>query len=134
MRELSGSARCGAAVKADAYGTGAVAGRIPGWRAKAAATSFVADANEGRDACARIFRTPASMCSTALFEGSFAQTPGPRPRSGGQLAANRPHSGTGNADGRPYALHVDTGMNRLGLTPEQAVQASRRAARPPLPC
>ena len=37
-----------------------------------------------------------------------------------------------NADGRPYALHVDTGMNRLGLTPEQAVRHSESSA--PTPC
>jgi alanine racemase len=38
---------------------------------------------------------------------------------------------TGNADGRPYALHIDTGMNRLGLTPEQAVRHSESSAPAP---
>jgi alanine racemase len=36
---------------------------------------------------------------------------------------------------RAYALHIDTGMNRLGLTPEQAVPRTAKAATPaPLPC
>jgi alanine racemase len=72
-------------------------------------------------------RTRESTCSTALSRARSRRS-GARPHSGDQL------TGTGrildgNADGRPYALHIDTGMNRLGLTPEQAVP-SRESRRP----
>jgi alanine racemase len=67
-----------------------------------------------------------------VFEGSFAQILAhdlvPVVNSPAQAAF-----WTGNADGRPYALHVDTGMNRLGLTPEQAAShAQADAPRPRL--
>jgi alanine racemase len=67
-----------------------------------------------------------------VFEGSFAQI----------LAhdlvpvINSPEQAafwTGNADGRPYALHIDTGMNRLGLTPEQAARHAKATRLLPCP-
>lgn len=125
MRDLSGNARCGAAVKADAYGTGAdhAAHRL----ARAGCRDFfVADANEGARLRpvlpdARIF------ILNGIFEGSFAQT----------LAhdlipvINSPQQAAfwcGNAGARAYALHIDTGMNRLGLTVEQAVRHAESSA------
>jgi hypothetical protein len=52
MRKLSGNARCGAAVKADAYGTGADHA-APRLAREGCRDFFVADANEGRDGCGR---------------------------------------------------------------------------------
>lgn len=129
MRRLSGSARCGAAVKADAYGTGA-GHAAPRLAREGCRDFFVADANEG--ARLRPLLPDAKIhVLNGVFEGSFAHT----------LAhdlipvINSPEQAAfwcGNADGRPYALHIDTGMNRLGLTPEQAVRHSESSA--PAPC
>jgi len=129
MRNLSGNARCGAAVKADAYSTGAdqVAPRLA---REGCRDFFVADANEG--ARLRPLLPDARIyVLNGVFEGSFAQT----------LAhdlvpiINAPEQAAfwcGNADGRAYALHIDTGMNRLGLSPEQAVAHSQSGV--PSPC
>ncbi|MEM5472181.1 alanine racemase [Hoeflea sp. AS60] len=129
MRDLSGSARCGAAVKADAYGTGAdhAAARLA---REGCQDFFVADANEG--ARLRPLLPDARIyVLNGVFEGSFAQT----------LAhdlvpiINSPQQAAfwcGSAGDRAYALHIDTGMNRMGLSPEQAVQHSESSM--PSPC
>lgn len=128
MRDLSGSARCGAAVKADAYGTGAemAAHRLA---REGCRDFFVADANEG-SALRPLLPEARIHVLNGVFEGSFAQV----------LAhdlvpiINSPEQAAfwcSNSDGRPYALHVDTGMNRMGLTPEEAVAHSRSSAPPP---
>ncbi|WP_245307886.1 alanine racemase [Hoeflea sp. IMCC20628] len=129
MRDLSGSARCGAAVKANGYGTGAdrVAPRLA---REGCRDFFVADANEGAGLRpllpdARIY------VLNGVFEGSFAQTLAhdliPIINSPEQAAFWLENAGT-----RDYALHIDTGMNRLGLTPEQAAAHSQGSA--PSPC
>ncbi|WP_291002577.1 alanine racemase [Hoeflea sp.] len=129
MRDLSGSARCGAAVKADGYGTGADQA-APRLLREGCRDFFVADATEGarlRPALpgARIY------VLNGVFEGSFAQTLShdmiPVINSTEQAAFWLAHAAS-----RPYALQVDTGMNRLGLTPEQAVAHSQSDA--PQPC
>lgn len=129
MRDLSGKARCGAAVKANAYGTGA--DRAAPRLARAGCRDFfVADANEGAGLRpllpeARIF------VLNGVFDGSFSQI----------LAhdlipvVNSPEQiqfWTGHAGGRDYALHVDTGMNRLGLTPEQAAAHAQAGGHAPV--
>lgn len=129
MRDLSGSARCGAAVKANAYGTGAdqVAPRLA---REGCRDFFVADANEG-SALRPLLPDARIYVLNGVFEGSFSQT----------LAhdlipiINSPEQAAfwcGNSDGRAYALHVDTGMNRMGLTPGQAAAHSQSSA--PSPC
>lgn len=128
MRDLSGSARCGAAVKANGYGTGAdrVAPRLA---REGCRDFFVADANEGA-ALRPLLPDARIYVLNGVFEGSFAQT----------LAhdlipiINSPEQAgfwCTNADGRAYALHIDTGMNRMGLTPEQAAAHSQSSAPPP---
>lgn len=117
MRDLSGPARCGAAVKADAYGLGAdqAAPRL----ARAGCRDFfVADAEEG--ARLRPVLTDARIfVLNGVFEAAFSQVLAhdliPVINAPEQAAFWRR-----NAGDRAYALHVDTGMNRLGLTPEQA--------------
>ena len=129
MRDLSGNARCGAAVKADGYGTGAdqVAPRLA---REGCRDFFVADANEGAR-LRPLLPDVRIYVLNGVFEGSFAQT----------LAhdlvpiINSPEQAAfwcENADGRAYALHIDTGMNRMGLTPEQAAAHSQGSA--PQPC
>ncbi|MCY0095753.1 alanine racemase [Hoeflea ulvae] len=129
MRDLSGNARCGAAVKADGYGTGA-AQAAPRLAREGCRDFFVADANEGASLRpllpdARIF------ILNGVFDGSFALTLAhdliPIINSPDQAAFWR-----NNAGDRAYALHVDTGMNRMGLTPEQAVAHSQSGG--PAPC
>jgi alanine racemase len=129
MRDLSGSARCGAAVKADAYGTGADHA-APRLAREGCRDFFVADANEG--ARLRPLLPDARIyVLNGVFEGSFAQT----------LAhdlvpiVNSPEQAAfwcSNAGNRAYALHIDTGMNRMGLSPEQAVHHSESGL--PSPC
>ena len=118
MRNLSGSARCGAAVKADAYGTGAER-TAPRLAREGCRDFFVADANEG--ARLRPLLPDARIyVLNGIFDGSFAQALAhdliPVINSPEQAAFWRENAGT-----RAYALQIDTGMNRLGLTPEQAV-------------
>lgn len=129
MRDLSGSARCGAAVKADAYGTGADQA-APRLAREGCRDFFVADANEGAQLRpllpdARIY------VLNGVFEEAFAQTLAhdliPVINSAEQAAF-----WCGNADARPYALHIDTGMNRMGLTPAQALAHMQGSA--PTPC
>lgn len=129
MRDLSGNARCGAAVKANAYGLGAEQA-APRLARAGCEDFFVADANEGASLRhllpdARIF------VLNGVFDGSFSQT----------LAhdlipvINSPEQAqfwTGHAGGRAHALHVDTGMNRLGLTPEQAADHAQSGGRAPV--
>ncbi|MDZ7601445.1 MAG: alanine racemase [Hoeflea sp.] len=129
MRDLSGQARCGAAVKADAYGTGADQA-APRLLREGCRDFFVADATEGARLSpllpgARIY------VLNGVFEGSFATI----------LAhdlipvINSPEQAAfwlANAGRRAYALQIDTGMNRLGLTPEQAVAQAQDGG--PQPC
>jgi alanine racemase len=128
MRDLSGSARCGAAAKADAYGTG-MDRAAPRLAREGCRDFFVADANEGARLRPLLPDVRIHVLN-GVFEGSFAQT----------LAhdlvpiINSPEQAAfwcSNADGRPYALHIDTGMNRLGLTPEQAVAHADAGGPPP---
>ena len=72
MRDLSGNARCGAAVKADAYGTGA-AQVAPRLAHEGCRDFFVAEASEG--ASLRPLLPDARIyVLNGVFEGSFAQT------------------------------------------------------------
>lgn len=106
-------------VKADAYGLGAgpVARRL--W-AEGARRFFVARANEGRalrralgvQRPAEIYVLDGAAPGRAgLFSGGELR---PVLNSPEQVAAWRA------AGGGPCAVHIDTGMNRLGLRPEEA--------------
>lgn len=128
LRELSGNARCGAAVKADGYGIGAIeaASRLA---REGCRDFFVADANEGASLRPHLPDVRIHVLN-GVFDGSFAQILAhdlvPVINSTEQAAFWME-----NADGRPYALHIDTGMNRLGLTPEQATEYAQSNARAP---
>ena len=129
MRDLSGLARCGAAVKADAYGTGADHA-APRLLREGCRDFFVADAGEA--ARLRPLLPDARIyVLNGAFDGAFAQLLAhdliPVINSPGQAAFWRD-----NAGGRAYALQIDTGMNRLGLTPEEAVAHAEAGG--PAPC
>ncbi|WP_394688676.1 alanine racemase [Hoeflea sp.] len=128
LRDLSGSARCGAAVKADGYGIGAIeaASRLA---REGCRDFFVADANEGASLRPHLPDVRIHVLN-GVFDGSFAQILAhdlvPVINSAEQAAF-----WTANVDGRAYALHIDTGMNRLGLTPEQTAEYAQSNAPAP---
>lgn len=122
LRDLAGAAECAAVVKADAYGIGLE----PAVRALArtgCTTFFVAHLSEGLRA-----RAAGPEATIYVLNGLLPGTSeiyvehGLRPVLGsreelvewtalGRTTRQRP----------PAALHVDTGMNRLGLRPEEAL-------------
>ena len=128
LAKFSGSARTSAVVKADAYGLGAVQVGKALERA-GCDTFFVATPDEGvrlRAALpeARIFTL------NGMWRGTEEQVFGSRliPVIGSleQLA-----SVLATGQDYPYALYIDTGMNRLGLSSEEtAVLANQAPYRP----
>lgn len=118
LDQLAGAAEAGAVVKADAYGLG-IETAVPAlWRA-GCRTFFVAHLSEG-------VRARAAAPEAAVYvlngfaEGRMADYLGHRLRpvlgSLPDLEAWRQRP----AAAEPAALHIDTGMNRLGLRPEAA--------------
>lgn len=117
LQAAAGGAEVHPVVKADAYGLGAaaVARRLATEGARA---FFVAQASSGESLREAMGPGPAIY----VLDGCLAGSAG-RLRAAGlspvindmdQLAAWRA------AGGGPCALHIDTGMNRLGLRPEDA--------------
>jgi len=111
LRERAGPAECAAVVKADAYGTGAP--RAGAALAKAGCRSFfVAHLSEAR-------RLRPAVADAAIYVlNGFPAGSAPAYR---EIDA-RPVLGSAEevaewraAGGGPSALHIDTGMNRLGL-------------------
>jgi alanine racemase len=119
-------AHCAAVVKADAYGCGTEP--VTAALAKAGCTTFfVANLAEGRRV--RAIAPEAAIYVLTVLPGTYAAcaTANLRPVIGSiaELAdweAFRSGGWTGSA-----ALHVDTGMNRLGLTAEDVAQLDPRA-------
>jgi alanine racemase len=122
MRDRSGGADCGAAVKGNAYGTG-MDRAAPVLAAAGCRHFFVADANEGA-ALRKLLPEAEIFVLGGAFDGAvpvlLAHRLTPVLNSLEQVALWR----QAGAD-RPAALHVDTGMNRLGITPAQAVEIAR---------
>jgi alanine racemase len=118
---MSVPAECAAVVKADGYGCGleVVAARL----AKAGCrTFFVADLSEGRRARAVAPEAVIYVLSGVLPGAGWALAEArlrPVINSVTELAEWDAFVSVNNWRGGA-ALHVDTGMNRLGLTPEEA--------------
>lgn len=114
LNRLSGIARAGAAVKADAYGVG-VAQAMPALVAAGARDFFVAHWSEVAAVLDHASPTQVSVLhgvSTAA-EAAYAHAVGVRPVINSlQQAALWHESGGGPCD-----LMVDTGINRLGIAP-----------------
>ncbi|MBV9633495.1 MAG: alanine racemase [Methylobacteriaceae bacterium] len=112
-------AECSAVVKAEAYGTG-----LPAVRALAKAgcrTFFVAHLAEGRQVRtvmpdATIYILGGLLPETEATHAHFALRP--VLGSGEEIARWRRLAAT--CDPCPAAIHIDTGMNRLGLSPDEA--------------
>lgn len=116
---------CAAVVKANAYGLG-VDVVIPPLVAAGCRTFFVALVEEGL-----AVRRLAPDATIYVLNGVFGD---PRPAV---EAALRPFLSSPRALGEwgataPFALNVDTGMNRLGVTPEEALTLSAEGIRPAL--
>jgi len=112
FRETAAPSSCAAVVKADAYGLGAVPVARRLWR-EGCRDYFVASAAEGvllRQALARarifVFEGAEPDNLPALVDAGLI----PVLNHEGQLACWRTMAG-----GPPAAVHVDTGMNRLGF-------------------
>ncbi len=127
-------AECGAAVKADAYGCG-IEAAVPALARAGCATFFVAHVSEGRRARAALneagrsgrifvlngFHPDASSVSDYPAHGLDAVI-----GSAGELAAwLEARAGWSGPDRPVCALHVDTGMNRLGFSVAEARCLSR---------
>ncbi len=121
---------CAAVVKADAYGLGA-AHVAPALARAGAGTFFTALLDEAiavRHCLARVRPTPAIYVLNGLADGTAADFLGhdvyPVLNSLGEINA---WAESARATGRtlPAAIHIDTGMNRLGLpAPEADVLAT----------
>lgn len=122
LRSLSGSAECAAVVKADAYGLGEdqITATLTECR-----TFFVATPEEG--IVLRVNRPDAEIY---VLSGPWSDEAARSMASARlQPVINTPLQLKRWVEtGLPYALHFDTGMNRLGLPPEDAVEIARAAS------
>lgn len=119
-------AECAAAVKADAYGIG-IARAGPALAAAGCRTFFVAHLAEARDLRAVVPEATIYVLNgfvrgtvPAYVAGRF------RPVLGGiaEICDWRQEAEETGADAPPAALHVDTGMNRLGIEPDRIAEAA----------
>ncbi len=112
MKARAGAAECGAVIKADAYGCGI--GKVAPALARAGCrTFFVAHLSEAATARAVLPGEAAVYVLNGLLPGSAPAygTIGARPVLGSRAEIDEWLA----AGGGPCALHVDTGMNRLGM-------------------
>lgn len=114
LRSLAGAAECGAVIKADAYGCGI--SRVASALAKAGCrTFFVAHLSEAATARAVLPEGAVLYVLNGLLPGS---TPAYRLTGARPVLGSRAEIDEWSAHGAgPCAIHVDTGMNRLGMNP-----------------
>jgi len=113
LRERAGAAECAGVVKADAYGIG-IEQAVPALVKAGCRTFFVAHLSE-----ARRLRPVAPDATVYILNGFPIGSAGAYREIDaqpvlGSLEELSEWRATG--EGRPFALHVDTGLNRLGLT------------------
>jgi len=123
LQRRAAPARVAGVVKADAYGLGASRVSPALWRA-GCRTFFVALPQEGIE-----LRAALPQADIYVLNGTFGPEAAPAfaahrlmPVLGSQADISCWEAFGWNDGGtpRPCAIHVDTGMNRLGLTPEEA--------------
>ncbi|MFZ2099891.1 MAG: alanine racemase [Oricola sp.] len=127
LAERSKPARCAAVVKADAYGLG-TAQVVPALLAAGCDTFFVALPEEGvavrriaPKAHIYILNGVHAMSAATLTEAELI----PVLNSSGQIETWARHCDAHGLNS-PCAIMIDTGMNRLGLTVEEALALSSR--------
>lgn len=130
LREAAGGAEVAPAVKADGYGLGAAPAALRLW-AEGARAFFVARLVEGESLRAALGERPAVIyvldgVSEADCDRLIAAELTPVLNSVPQIAIWSAHAG---AEQLPAALHVDTGMNRLGVTVAEAAWLAADPAR-----
>jgi len=118
---------CAAVVKADAYGCG-IARVVPALRKVGCRTFFVADVAEGRrvraiapDAVIYVLNGVLPNTAPAFADANLR----PVINSPTELAEWDTFVATNNWRGGA-ALHIDTGMNRFGLTPDESAAIAQR--------
>jgi alanine racemase len=130
LRKLSGSARAAGVVKANAYGLG-IETVAPALIAAGCVDFFVALPEEGI-----ALRELAPDARIFVLAGLFEAEAAPFYAQAGlvpvlnterDIAIWEAHCGI-EGGALPCAIHVDTGMNRLGLTPEHALAYARENA------
>jgi len=131
LAALARPAECAAVVKADAYGTG-IAAAGPALAAAGARTFFVALPEEGAALRRALKRSAAPEARIYVLNGFFAEAADLYGES--RLSPVLGHPGelerwSAWADRGRAALHVDTGMNRLGFT-EGEVESLARSGGP----
>ena len=123
LRRLAGDSEVGPVVKADGYGLGAAAISRRLW-AEGARTFFVARLEEGE--ALRVALGPDRSASILVFDGAPTGSAARLAASALTPVLNSPsqvevYAAFARAHGGalPCALHLDTGMNRLGLRSEE---------------
>lgn len=125
LRDRAGGADCAAVVKANAYGIG-IEMAVPKLLAAGCRTFYVAHLAE-----AKRVRTLTGDAVIYVLNGFLAGT-GPvyaahglRPVLGSrEEIAEWGEFAAANPDAPPAAIHIDTGMNRLGLPPEEVANVA----------
>ncbi|WP_331373891.1 alanine racemase [Sinorhizobium chiapasense] len=130
MNDRSGTARAAAVLKADAYGIG-IAQAAPALYAAGARDFFVANAEEGAE-LRPLVPDGRIYILAGMWPGNeelfFDNDLVPIINSEEQLAVFM--AALSERGDHPCVLHVDTGMNRLGLSVEEAVALANDPARP----
>jgi alanine racemase len=126
LRDRAAPAECAAVVKADAYGIG-IGPAVRAFRSAGCRTFFVAHPDEARRILADWPETVVYVLN-GLLPGSASgyRSPAMRPVLG-SAEEIRDWADLCERTGQrsPAAIHVDTGMNRLGLSPAEAIELSR---------
>jgi alanine racemase len=120
LRDLAGAAECAAVVKADAYGLG-MAEAAPALHRAGCKTFFVATLAEARDLRA-LLPDAVIYVFSGLMPGTADTLHRHRLRPVLNSAAEiHEWAGFGASVGQPFpcAVHIDSGMNRLGLTADE---------------
>jgi alanine racemase len=120
LRDMAGGAETAPVVKADGYGMGASQTGLRLW-AEGARTFYVARLAEGE----ALRRALGDRAATILvFDGCPTGAAGRLQASGLVPVLNSGEQIAAWAAAGPCALHVDTGMNRLGLTLAEAADVA----------
>ncbi|HYE46495.1 MAG TPA: alanine racemase, partial [Caulobacter sp.] len=130
LRDMAGGAETAPVVKADGYGMGAAQTALRLW-AEGARTFYVARLAEGEALRRALGDRPAAIL---VFDGCPAGAAG-RLQAAGLVPVLNSLEQIGawrGAGGDIEALHVDTGMNRLGLTAAEAGRLAAEGVRPSL--
>ena len=125
LREAAGGAECAAVVKANGYGLG-IANVVRALVSEGCRTVFVARASEGV-AVREIAPSLRIFVLDGVHEGTLSaiQVNGLIPVLGSMLQLGLWREAGG---GEPCAVHVDTGMNRLGLRRDECASLVRGGA------